>query len=110
MEHDTIYTFLSLTENRSRILAVIVAMVQDFDLAEDLFQETVSEILKSESQFNPGRSFAPWACGIARNIVRQHWRRQENAPTNGVCDLLSELASVVEEGDDELWRHERRQF
>lgn len=38
---------LRIAENRSRILAVIVAIVRDFDVAEYLFQETVIVILKS---------------------------------------------------------------
>lgn len=108
MDNNSLHTVLNLTENRSRILAVIVAMVQDFDLAEELFQETIMEILKSESAFDSSRSFVPWACGIARNVVKQHWRRQKNSPTSGVCELLAELATVVQEGDDELWKRERR--
>ncbi len=63
-------SFLRVTENRSKILAMIVAMVQDFELAEDLFQETVLEILMSEAHFDPKRSFPAWACGIAKNVVR----------------------------------------
>ena len=48
---------LNITENRSRILAVILAMVRDFDVAEELFQETVIQILKSEEQFDPTQTF-----------------------------------------------------
>lgn len=108
MNDQSFQTVLSLSEVRSRIFAVIVAMVHDYDLAEDLFQETIGEVLKSESRFEPTQSFAPWACGIARNVVRQHWRRAKNAPTTGVCELLSELAEIVEDAEDERWRTERR--
>ncbi|MEM6777961.1 MAG: sigma-70 family RNA polymerase sigma factor [Planctomycetota bacterium] len=108
MDSPSIHTCLSLTEHRSRIFAVVVSMVQDYDLAEDLFQETISEILRSESTFDSSRGFVSWSCGVARNVVRQHWRRQQNAPTNGVCDLLSEFALVVEEADDDVWKRERR--
>ena len=100
-------SFLSITENRSRILAVILAMVHDFDIAEDLFQETVLEILKSEDRFDPTRSFAIWSCGIAKNVVRQYWRRQKQAPASGITDMIADLALISAEGDDDLWRHER---
>ena len=100
-------SFLSITENRSRILAMIVAMVHDFEVAEDLFQETVLEILKSEDQFDPLRSFTPWACGVAKNVVRRYWRRQKQQPTRGVSDLVADLAQVSAEAADDLWRHER---
>lgn len=108
MDDRSIPAVLNITENRSRILAVIVAMVRDFDVAEDLFQETVMEILKSEEQFDPTRSFMPWACGIAKNVVRQHWKRQRQAPSSGMCDLIADLAMVSAEGDEDLWRRERK--
>lgn len=108
MNNQSTTTFLTITENRSRILAVIVAMVHDFELAEDLFQETVVEILKSEGRFDPSRSFVPWACGIARNVVLQHWRRQSKMPSSGMCELVSELATITAEGDADCWRRERK--
>ncbi len=106
-DHATFHAFLSITENRSRILALIAVMVRDFEVAEDLFQETVLEILKSRDQFDPARSFAPWACGIARNVVRAYWRGHKRQPASGVSDMVEDLAMVCVEGDDDLWRHER---
>lgn len=82
-------------------------MVRDYELAEELFQETVIEILKSEERFDPTRRFVPWACGIARNVVLQHWRKNSKVASSGLTDLISELAIVASEGDDESWRQER---
>ncbi len=107
MNDSSFQSFLNITENRSRILAMIVAMVHDFDLAEELFQETVVEILKSEDSFDPTRRFLPWACGVAKNVVQRHWRNQKQMPTSGVDAMLGELAMVAVEGEDELWRGER---
>lgn len=101
-------SFLTITENRSQILAVIVAMVHDFDLAEELFQETVVEILKSEQQFDPRRRFVPWACGVARNVVFRHWRRNSQDSTCAVSEMIAELALDSVEVDDEVWRRERK--
>ena len=106
-DHNSFQSFLSITENRSRILGLIVAMVRDFELAEDLFQETVLEILKCQEQFDPTRSFGPWACGIARNVVRRHWRRQSSQPASGLAEIIEDLAAISTEGDDDKWRHER---
>jgi RNA polymerase sigma factor (sigma-70 family) len=86
---------------------MIVTMVQDFELAEDLFQETVLEILKSEANFDPTRSFPAWACGIAKNVVRRYWRERRKQPHSGVSELLADLADVVVETDTEVWRQER---
>ena len=86
---------------------MIVAMVNDFDLAEELFQETVVEILKSEGSFDPSKKFLPWACGVAKHVVQRHWKRQKQTHTNSMSAILSELASIVVEGDDDAWRSER---
>ncbi|YCM45033.1 sigma-70 family RNA polymerase sigma factor [Verrucomicrobiaceae bacterium 227] len=100
--------FLGITENRSKIMAVIVAMVRDFDQAEDLFQQSVLEILQSAETFDATRDFLPWASGVARNVVRRHWRKSERQPTlasQEVLDSLSELA--VDEQDEDIWHAER---
>lgn len=54
-----LHTILHLKEVRSWIVAVVVAMVQSNGLAEDLFREAITKILKSESKFDPSQSFAP---------------------------------------------------
>ncbi|MEM9368568.1 MAG: sigma-70 family RNA polymerase sigma factor [Planctomycetota bacterium] len=107
MNEASFQSFLCITENRSRILAMIVSMVHDFDLAEELFQETVVEILKSEDSFDPACKFLPWACGVARNVVLRHWRLKKKAPTNGLSSVLAELAEVAIDGDDDAWRRDR---
>jgi len=100
--------FLGITENRSKIMAVIVAMVRDFDLAEDLFQQTVLEILQAAEKFDATRDFLAWASGVARNVVRRHWRsveRQPSAAAQEVLDSLSDLALIEQEED--VWQAER---
>lgn len=108
MDDQSLQAFLNVTENRSRIFAIIVAMVQDFDLAEELFQETVIEILKSEDRYDPSRHFVPWACGIAKNVVQRHWRERKKMPTSGLDELIADLAAISVQGNDEQWRRERK--
>lgn len=98
---------LSITENRSRILAVIIAMVRDFDVAEDLFQETVLEILRSKDRFEPGRAFFPWACGISKKVVLRYWERENRRPAPMTEEMLMELAEIGTDTDPDLWREER---
>ena len=66
-------------------------------------------ILQSQDtgQVDPARSFAPWACGVARNVVRGYWRRKKRQPASGVSDLVADLALACTEGDDDAWRYER---
>ncbi len=101
-------SFLSTVENRSKIMAVIVAMVRDFDLAEDLFQQTVLEILRGAGRFDAERDFLPWACGVARNVVRRHWRTAQRQPALATQELLDSLAELaLDEQDEDIWQAER---
>lgn len=101
--------FLKITENRSRIMATIVAMTRDFNISEDIFQETVLEVIKSAGNFDSTRDFAPWACAIARNVVRRHWRLQEKRPVAIEQDALTSLAEIaVETSDPERWKDDRQ--
>ena len=107
-ESEKFDAFLGITENRSKIMAVIVAMVRDFHLAEDLFQQTVLEILQSTGNFDDQRDFLPWASGVARNVVKRHWRKAEKQPSlasQEVLEALSEMAVV--EQDEDIWHAER---
>lgn len=107
-ENKNFDAFLGITENRSKIMAVIVAMVRDFDVAEDLFQQTVLEILQSADKFDPSRDFLPWASGVARNVVRRHWRGTEKQPSLASQDALDSLSEMaVDEQEEDLWQSER---
>ncbi len=55
--------------------AFIAALVRDRGQREDIYQETARELWKSFAQFDGARQFGPWARGIARNMVRQHWKQ-----------------------------------
>ena len=101
------HAFMDITKNRSRILAMIVVMVHDFELAEDLFQETVLEILKSQDTFDTTRCFTSWACGIAKNVVRRYWRNQQKHPSSSYCEMVTDLALISTEGSDDTWHYER---
>jgi RNA polymerase sigma-70 factor len=100
-------SILSITENRSKILAMIIAMVRDFDVAEDLFQETVLEILRSKDRYEVGRAFVPWACGISKNVVRRYWERENRKPLPMTEEVLMRLADIAVETDADLWREEQ---
>ncbi|MFC1671550.1 sigma-70 family RNA polymerase sigma factor [Planctomycetota bacterium] len=89
--------YLKITKHRSSIMAVIVAMVRDFGAAEDVFQDTVVQILASAERFDDARDFLPWANGIARNIVRRHFKKLRRAMTPMEQADLEYLGSVMDD-------------
>ncbi|HVJ86971.1 MAG TPA: sigma-70 family RNA polymerase sigma factor [Caulifigura sp.] len=52
-----------------RVHAYLVTMVLNWADAEDLLQEVGVTVWMKFEEYDPGRDFVTWACGIARNKV-----------------------------------------
>ena len=104
----TLEPYLRITENRSKLMAVIISMVGDLEVAEDMFQESVLEILTNIDKYDQDRDFLPWACGLARNIVRAHWRKSKKSPSLLSREILESLSDIAITGEDEdCWKDEK---
>ena len=64
-----------LQRGRLRLVAYIRSLVGDPDLTEDVFQEVSVIVLQKAKEFEPGRDFAAWCRGIARNVVHRERSR-----------------------------------
>jgi RNA polymerase sigma-70 factor, ECF subfamily len=56
-------------------------MVGEHAAVEDLVQESFARALVSLRDFDRRSSFSTWLHGIAINVVRNHWRAQNNTAT-----------------------------
>lgn len=63
-----------LRQEQTRLYAYIHSLVRDLNDTDDLFQQTTLIIWKKFGDFDPGRSFFAWACGIARLEVASFLR------------------------------------
>lgn len=63
-----------LLEHRDSLFAFIFAIVRDFHVAEDLFQEASVAVCESAADFQLGTSFGAWAREIARRRVLAYFR------------------------------------
>jgi len=82
-----------LLESQRGIYAVLVAMLpHDRDL-DDLFQRVCLTLWQERGRYDPARPFRPWACGVARNIVREHLRA--NAPARRATCLAPETLERI---------------
>ena len=50
------------------------------DLSESLTQEAFVRVIESRDRFDPSRSFRAWLYTIARNLLRDEWKRQSRSP------------------------------
>src|SRR5436190_341697 len=72
--------------NENRIYRYIFSLVPRRSEAEELFQETSLTLWKTWDRYDPKVEFVSWACGISRNLIRNHLRKRKNQP----CLLLDE--------------------
>ncbi len=68
--------------HKSRIFTSIIVVVKDQQLAEDIFQDTFFKViltLKKGQNTQEGK-FLPWVIRIARNLIKDHFRRVKKMP------------------------------
>jgi RNA polymerase sigma-70 factor, ECF subfamily len=80
--------------HQHRIFRYIVAAVPRWVEAEELFQQTSLTLWQRWDEYEPQFDFAAWACGIAKNHLRNHLRKKENQQRALGDDLLEQLTAM----------------
>lgn len=62
-------------ENEGSLMAYIRTFTRDRVLAEDLFQETMLTGWRRFDDFDTSQPLSPWLRGIAKNLIRNSWRK-----------------------------------
>ncbi len=69
-----------LRQHQSQLFGYIHSLVRDLNDADDLFQQTTIILWKKFDEYDRGRSFLAWACGVARleiaNFLRARGRHR----------------------------------
>jgi RNA polymerase sigma-70 factor, ECF subfamily len=86
----------ALVEYQSDIYGFIstLLMFPSWHDADDIFQQTSLILWQKREQFDRSLDFLRWACGIARNEVRNFVRRQSPRRTVFSDELIDNLADV----------------
>jgi len=91
-----------IVTHRTALLGFILGQIPDACAAEDVFQEVCLVISRKWDSYDPQRSFRAWAFGIAKNMVKKHWERNQRDRTVLMEDeVLDQIAAnpVWEEDD-----------
>jgi RNA polymerase sigma-70 factor (ECF subfamily) len=64
--------------SQDRIYAYVVLQLPNRSDAEEVFQQTSLVLWRKWQQFDPGRDFTAWACGIAHHEVRNFLRKHRD--------------------------------
>jgi len=83
---------LLLTSHQSTLYAAISALLGGVEGAQDVLQETNVVLLEKAADYDPARSFAPWALAFARFQVMAWRKRQSRDRLVLDDDLIAVLA------------------
>lgn len=84
----------AFVQQQGRIYGCIVTMLPNRHDAEDVFQQTSLILWQKWEQFDQKQDFVAWACGIARNEVRNFLRTRGRERVAFSDKLMNELADV----------------
>jgi RNA polymerase sigma-70 factor (ECF subfamily) len=80
--------------HQNRIFRYIVTVVPRWVDAEELFQQTSLTLWQRWDEYDPGFDFTAWACGIAKNHLRNYVRKKGNQQRHFGEDLLEQLTAL----------------
>lgn len=80
--------------HQNRIFRYIVTVVPRWVEAEELFQQTSLTLWQRWDEYEPEFDFTAWACGIAKNHLRNYLRKKENQQRALGDDLLEQLTAM----------------
>ena len=79
---------------QDQVHGYIVTMLPNWHDAEDVFQQTSLGLWQTWDRFDLTQEFLPWACGVARNMVRNFLRRRGRDRVVLSEQLMLELADL----------------
>jgi len=100
-----------LSGQRAGILRFLLFLTQDYDLAEEMTQETLKLVLEKGISPVNSEAYAAWLRGVAKNVFRRHLREKSSDKLVVSSDMLevAENHFVRAASDkDETWEEERK--
>lgn len=92
---------------QSPIYNYLVKQCRDRELAADLCQSVFERIIKYRKSFHADRSFRSWIYQIARNLLKDHWRK--NQALHSDFTDLSQLEGQMLDGQMQAEERERNE-
>jgi RNA polymerase sigma-70 factor (ECF subfamily) len=91
-------------EHQVGIRAFIGSLVRDRHARDDVFQEVALSLWHEFARYDPSRSFAAWARGIAANKVLQRWHKDTRFPVPFAPEAIQALLDAYDrtEADESL--------
>lgn len=75
--------------------------------SEDLVQITFEKMLKYRGNFKGQGTFKSWLFSIARNAMKDEWRKKQKHQSNSIDQKAYALADLAHSGEDQMMRNDR---
>lgn len=96
-----------LMEHRSSLFAFILAIVRDYDTAEEVLQDVSVAVCELSDQFRAGTNFGGWAREIARRRILAHNRAAARFPGSLTDEDLQRIEAGFQRADSQATARER---
>ena len=70
-----------ITIHKALIFTIVLRMTDNYDASQDLTQETFIKMVMNIRKVKSAEHFKPWVCMIARNLVRDYFRKVKRSKT-----------------------------
>lgn len=88
-----------LTAHQPALRGLVAAMLPGSQDIDDILQDTNVILWEKRDKYDWDAPFKSWAYGIARNKVRQHWRKQKKNICVAVSDGFLDAVAEAREAD-----------
>ena len=98
-------------QNQGWLTAYVHAMVENPHAAEDIVQDVFMIAWRDRAKFDASRPLGAWLRGIAKNAVREHWRRAKRQAVVSDADVIERLDALAADSEsgwlDPDWQERR---
>ncbi len=84
-------------EHADTVFRYLLVRTNSADLSEELTQETFFQAVRTVDSFDESCKFSTWLIGIAKNVLRTHYRKQTQQPTVSLDDAPELSGASAEE-------------
>jgi len=79
-------------QEQHRVYTFVASLLPDRNDVEEVFQEASLAIWQNQEKFELERELAPWACGVAHNVVLKHLRQRRRDRLRLSNETIEQLA------------------
>ena len=87
----------ALQQNSRWLKAYLLAATGKYHVTEDLMQEVFCIAMENRTKFDPAYTLGAWLRGIAKNVLRRHFREVRNGRLIVSLDALDGLDLAVDD-------------